>query len=190
MRLGNDPLDPWGQYVLGRQCAAVEGFNLHARTRIAANDREGLERLIRYIARPPLSEDRLSELADGRVAVRLKRPWRDGTTHVAFTPEEFIEKLVALVPRPRANLVRSTTACSRPRRQIAGALCPEGRSENPTAARGRTAVVRTQLAGARPRPRRWLTFHSDPFALDILPVPTIIGRRYVCDVGEGNHAQT
>ncbi len=79
MRLGNDPLEPWGQYVLGRQCAAVEGFNLHAHTRIAGNDREGLERLVRYIARPPLSEERLSELSDGRVAVRLKRPWRDGS---------------------------------------------------------------------------------------------------------------
>ncbi|MCG5055987.1 MAG: transposase [Myxococcales bacterium] len=106
MRLGNDPIASWEPYVLGKQCAFVEGFNLHASTRIAANDRDGLERLIRYIARPPLSEDRLSELPDGRVAVRLKRPWRDGTTHVAFTPEEFIEKLVALVPRPRAQLVR------------------------------------------------------------------------------------
>src|SRR5439155_23193210 len=30
--------------------------------------------------------------------------WRDGTTAFRFTPHELIEKLVALVPRPRAHL--------------------------------------------------------------------------------------
>ena len=36
----------------------------------------------------------------------LKHPFRDGTTHVLFTPEDFIARLAALVPRPRANLTR------------------------------------------------------------------------------------
>jgi hypothetical protein len=33
-----------------------------------ARDREGLERICRYCARPPFSLERLSILADGRVA--------------------------------------------------------------------------------------------------------------------------
>jgi Putative transposase len=37
--------------VLGHLCAEVEGFNLQAATRVAANDREGLERMARYLAR-------------------------------------------------------------------------------------------------------------------------------------------
>lgn len=36
----------------------------------------------------------------------LKRPFSDGTTHVKFTPEDFMARLAALVPRPRANLTR------------------------------------------------------------------------------------
>ena len=36
----------------------------------------------------------------------LKRPWSDGTTHLLLSPEELIEKLAALVPPPRLNLVR------------------------------------------------------------------------------------
>jgi hypothetical protein len=35
---------------------------------------------------------------------RLKTPWRDGTTHLVMTPLEFMQRLVALVPRPRLHL--------------------------------------------------------------------------------------
>lgn len=37
---------------------------------------------------------------------RLKRRWRDGTTHMIFEPIELVERLAALVPPPRFNLVR------------------------------------------------------------------------------------
>ena len=36
----------------------------------------------------------------------LKTPYRDGTTHVIFEPLDFIARLAALVPKPRANLTR------------------------------------------------------------------------------------
>jgi hypothetical protein len=92
--------------AIGRCCADVEGFNVHAAVRIAANDREGLETLCRYIARPPLSDERLAALVDGNLSVRLKRPWSDGTTHLVFSPGELIDKLLPLIPRPRAHIVR------------------------------------------------------------------------------------
>ncbi|HVX93653.1 MAG TPA: transposase [Polyangia bacterium] len=93
-------------FVMGRLCAEVEGFNLQAATRIHADDREGLERMARYLARPPIASDRLSWLEDGRLELRLKRPWRDGTTAFVYTPHELLERLVAIVPRPRAHLTR------------------------------------------------------------------------------------
>jgi hypothetical protein len=93
-------------FVMGRLCAQVEGYNLQAATRIAASDREALERLGRYLARPPVAADRLSQLQDGRVELQLKRPWRDGTTAFRFTAHELIERLVAIVPRPRTHLAR------------------------------------------------------------------------------------
>jgi hypothetical protein len=62
--------------------------------------------MARYLARPPIATDRLSRLDDGRLELRLKRPWRDGTTAFVYTPHELLERLVAIVPRPRAHLTR------------------------------------------------------------------------------------
>ena len=84
----------------------MEGFNVHAAVRVAANDPLGLESLCRYIARPPLSHDRLATLPNGNLTLRLKRPWSDGTTHLVFSPGELIEKLIPLVPRLRAHIIR------------------------------------------------------------------------------------
>ncbi len=84
----------------------VAGFSLHAGVAARAHEREKLERLCRYIARPAVSEKRLSLLSNGKVRYELKTPYRDGTTHVIFEPLDFIARLVALVPKPRVNLTR------------------------------------------------------------------------------------
>ena len=42
----------------------------------------------------------------GQVVYRLKHPFRDGATHVVLDPIDFIARLAALVPRPRAHLTR------------------------------------------------------------------------------------
>jgi hypothetical protein len=62
-------------------------------------------KLFRYCARPPIADERLQALKDGRIALQLKTPWHDGTTHVLFEPLDFVAKLAALVPRPRKNVV-------------------------------------------------------------------------------------
>jgi hypothetical protein len=90
----------------GERCAHVAGVSLHANVSVPARDRKRLERLCRYVARPPLATERLSRLSDGRLLYRLKRRWRDGTTHIVFEPLELLERLVALIPPPRANQVR------------------------------------------------------------------------------------
>ena len=69
-------------------------------------ERKKLERLCRCISRPAVSEKRLALTSQGKVRYALKTPYRDGTTHVIFEPLDFIAKLAALVPRPRANLTR------------------------------------------------------------------------------------
>ena len=38
--------------------------------------------------------------------LKLKTPWRDGTTHQGTPPLEFMQRLAALVPRPRLHLIR------------------------------------------------------------------------------------
>jgi hypothetical protein len=89
--------------IIGKRCADVAGFNVHANVRVGAKDRDGLEHLCRYLARPPIASDRLQELPDGRLALRFKQPCRDGTSHILFTPNELIEKLIPLIPRPRTR---------------------------------------------------------------------------------------
>ena len=37
---------------------------------------------------------------------QLKSPYKDGTTHIVMEPLEFMERLAALVPRPRLHLIR------------------------------------------------------------------------------------
>ncbi|MDC0980404.1 transposase, partial [Bdellovibrionales bacterium] len=71
-----------------------------------ANEKEKRERLARYICRPAVALNRLSINGQGQVVYKLKTPYSNGTTHMVYSQLEFIEKLVALVPRPRINLIR------------------------------------------------------------------------------------
>jgi hypothetical protein len=92
--------------ITGPRCASVRGFSLHADVCVPARDRRRLERLCRYVGRPPVATERLSELPDGRILYRLRHRWRDGTTDVIFEPLDLVGRLAALVPPPRTNTVR------------------------------------------------------------------------------------
>ena len=78
----------------------VSEFSLHAGVATNANERAKLERLCRYITRPPLSTKRLSMTRNGRVRYELKTPWRNGTTHVVFEPLDFMYRTYGM---PRAQ---------------------------------------------------------------------------------------
>ncbi|WP_298435911.1 transposase [Ottowia sp.] len=88
------------------EAGKVGGFSLHAGVAAEAHESHKLEKLCRYITRPAISEKRLSISPQGRVRYQLKTPWRNGTTHVEWDPVDFIAKLAALVPPPRAHLTR------------------------------------------------------------------------------------
>ena len=87
-------------------CADIDGFSLRAAVRCAADERQALEQLCRYITRPALANERVQTNAAGQVVLKLKTAWRDGTTHLAMSPLEFMQRLAALVPRPRLHLIR------------------------------------------------------------------------------------
>jgi hypothetical protein len=94
------------QYPDDSAMFSIQGFTVHAGVCVPARDRIRLERFLRYAARPPLSNERLSHLPDGRLLYKLKRRWDDGTTHVIYEPLELMERLAALVPPPRFNVTR------------------------------------------------------------------------------------
>ena len=104
LRLG-DALTAKPASPKGLRQARLGGFDLHANTSVRAKNRPKLERLCRYLLRPPVAEDRLSFGPDGSVLVRLKTRWRDGTSHISLQPLELLEKLAALIPRPYVNLI-------------------------------------------------------------------------------------
>lgn len=97
------PASSDGEY--GR-LANTSGFTLHAGVFANIDEPAKLERLWRYISRPAISEQRLSMTQHGQVRYELKSPYRDGTTHVFFSPIDLIGKLAALIPPPRLNLTR------------------------------------------------------------------------------------
>jgi hypothetical protein len=87
-------------------CANAHGFSLHAAVRCGAHQRKRLERLCRYITRPAIANERLQRNRASQVVLQLRSPWRDGTTHIVMSPLQFMQRVGALVPRPRLHLIR------------------------------------------------------------------------------------
>ncbi len=83
-----------------RDVAEAPGFSLRAGIVAEASERDKLERLARYVSRPLIATGRLALTEGGYVRYALKTPYRDGTTHVIFRPEDFIARLAARVPKP------------------------------------------------------------------------------------------
>jgi len=157
------------------------GFDVHAGVRVSANDRNGLERLCRYLIRPPLSQDRVRLLPDGRVQVRLKRRWSDGTTHMVHDPLDFLTKLAALVPPPRVHLVRYSGFLA-PHAKLRPRVLELGRKEKDAMSAPAVAAATKAAAGSGPsanqgcqerhrRRRGWAELLARVFAIDVLEFP-------------------
>jgi hypothetical protein len=140
------------------QAAKVAGFSLHAGVAAQHWERKKLERLCRYIARPAVSEKRLSVTPSGNVRYQLKTPYRDGTTHMVFEPLDFLAKLAALVPKPRVNLTR-----------FHGVFAANSRfrSEVTPARRGRRSGQSDKTPAERRRAMTWAQRLKRVFNIDV-----------------------
>jgi hypothetical protein len=162
----------------GPRQAHLDGFDLHANVWVPANDRAGLERLARYVLRPPFAQERLRLRGDGRVALELKRAWHDGTREVVFEPLEFLERLAAMTPRPGTNLL----ICH-------GVLAPRARWRGRVVVYGRPVLEPTALTAplggdpvgtgektASPRAWSWAALMHRAFGIDVLACAHCGGR--------------
>ena len=169
---------------------SVAGFNLHAGGVLTALDREGRERLCRYLLRPPVSSDRLSLREDGRVALQLKTPWRDGTVALLFTPEQLVARLAALVPRPGKNLVRYHGVLA-PNARARAEIVPSARPHGDDGGASRQPPATP--APPKARTGRYLLWHEllrRVFEIDVLACPKCGGRlRLLCTVHDGFSAR-
>ena len=175
-RLG-DARDTEAVISRGPRQAHLEGFDLHANVCVSGNDRAGVERLCRYILRPPFAQERLRLRSDGRIALELKTAWHDGTRELVFEPLELLERLAAMTPRPEANLL----ICH-------GLLAARARLRARVVAHGRvmaepTAMAPTPVAGAEgtkakrgSRAWSWAALMHRAFAIDVLACPHCGGR--------------
>ena len=143
------------------------GLELHADVSIAAHDRKGLERLCRYLARPPIPQDRLERRGDGKLVLSLKRTWKGGVKAVVFEPHALIARLAALVPAPYLQL-----------RRFHGVFAPHHHL--------RSAIVLTPVADSavpvapkRPGRMSWADLLMRVWAIDALRCPYCGGRMRV-----------
>ena len=155
--------------------AHIDRFDLHAGLTIAAQHAHGrlaLEKLLRYCARPPIAQDRLHELPDGRIQLQLKTPWSDGTTHVIYEALDLIAKLAALIPRPHKNLIL-----------YHGVLAANAAWRKRAVAYGRDALQPSELGELgqpieppQQKPRQWADLMRRAFGCDLLSCPNCGGK--------------
>ena len=94
----------------------------------------------------------------GQVRYTLKTPYRDGTTHVVFEPLDFMARLAALVPRPRAHLTR-----------YHGVFAPHSRWRAEVTPKGRGKAMTTDLRtpAERHRAMSWAQRLKRVFGIEI-----------------------
>lgn len=98
--------------------------------------------------------------------VTLKKAWRDGTTHLRFAPTTLLERLAALTPRPRINVllyhgILAPRAAGRAAAVAYGRQDTAGAVANPRCGIGRSVAGGKASEGSR----RHMTSHpSAPFS--------------------------
>ena len=104
------------------------GFSVFAGDIIPTEDRQRLERVARYIARPALAIDSIRRREDGRLEIQTPPDPRTGATVRIFDPLEWIHAVTAYVPDRGQHQVRYYGALSnRARVTIAGLNDPSCR---------------------------------------------------------------
>ena len=108
------------------------GFSVHTSVTVPPDDREGLERLARYLLRPPVSLERLllDEHAQAiAYAARIKPGLEPRSAPAHLDPKDFLARLVMHIPDPRRHVIRyygaySSVVRARRRREAAPTAAP------------------------------------------------------------------
>lgn len=113
-----------GDEMMGWEHGGV--FSLDASVCIQDIDRAGLERLLRYCARPLFALAHLHALDAEHLIYHNPKPRSDSPRNLALTPLELIDKIAALIPPPRAYRHRyyGVLAPNSPMRAAVTALAP------------------------------------------------------------------
>ena len=146
----------------GPLCIQKNGFSFHCNTAVKALARDKLERLVRYMARGPVSNERLTLLPNNRVRIEFKRPWSDCTAGVSMTYSEFIEKLMALIPPPRRPLTRWNGIFA-PASKLRAEISPK-----PEERKGSYFTEKENSGGEKRKNSSWARLLKRVFKIDVL----------------------
>jgi len=69
------------------------GFSVDAAVRIEAHERDGLERLLRYCARPAFALERLREIDTGHLVYESVKPGPGGSVSLMLTPMQLLDPI-------------------------------------------------------------------------------------------------
>jgi Putative transposase len=161
----------------GRRAARLEGFSLHADVAVPARRRDQLEKLCRYIVRPPLALDRLTESSGGQLLYQFRRPWSDGSTALLLEPLELLERLAALVPPPR-----------RPLLAYHGLLAPRSRWRAAIVPKAAADAARADAEAGVSRRWPWARLLQRVFGFEVLGCDRCGGRRRILGAVTEPHA--
>jgi hypothetical protein len=152
------------------------GFSVHTGVRVEPEDEGGLERLSRYILRPPISLERMRWSGRGEVRYRRKgghdggpRQPRDATEE--FGPADFLARVLMHIPEPRRHLVRYYGAYSNVARGKRKQLQAIQEHESVVVAPKRVAEEQDCSAEARVFRRRWRELIKRVYEVDPLVCP-------------------
>lgn len=169
-----------GGVTVSSLCAVGHGVSLHAGVFVAATDRQRLERVCRYVARPPLAVSRISRTGDGRIRYRMRHAWRDGTSQIILEPHVLMTRLAAFVPPPRQHQVRYHGILA-PNAAWRDAVVPN-RKPGGGVHRPHTGSESPQASSRASRYRCWAELLRRVFAFDVLECPLCGGRSRVVGV--------
>jgi hypothetical protein len=129
------------------------GFSVDGSVRIAATERAGRERLLRYCARPPFALDRQRELDPDHLLYESTQQGPGGNGPQRLTPLALLNRLATLVPPPRIHRHRyfGVLAPNSPLRTAVTALAPEATTAPPAP----IAVPAAEPAHRRPARYAW-----------------------------------
>ena len=151
------------------------GFSVHTSVTVPPGDADGLERLARYLLRPPVSLERLHLDEQARTIAYARRPGHGSLLPPSAAPrdpDEFLARIIMHIPEPRLHVIRSYGAYS-------SVVRARQRRAREAATAGVTSPHAAQTARAAPAPdpdmrtlrHRWAELIRRIYEVDPLACP-------------------
>jgi hypothetical protein len=168
------------------------GFSVHGEQVVMPDETARIERLARYLTRPPLPVTAVSRDDSGRVVVATPPDPRTGSTELHLDPVEWVHRICSQIPDPRLHLTRSYGAYANKIRRSRLPARPQPLADPPDADADTDFVKARKASWARLLRR---IYEADPLicprcgdTMDILAIisePPIIDRilRHIRNAG-------